>query len=252
MLKWTMALGLIIALACSGESPLSSGDDVEITPTSTSGAAVDDAGTPPTTASEAQDDEPPADVTPAIVRICEEISDEEVLMVWGEQGDTIDEDGIVCQIRLMELYNGMDALNPELNEGIFEDLAVCQEENPAEAWNDCYQSFLAQSKENLDNLEPLPGLSDAEVTALEGSEIIRNFCVAMANQSAKQGINSQALSFAEQCLSSMDPVYSMAKMMGHNADEEIVASTRCMEEAPDWEQAERCQQQVLDAMTPNR
>lgn len=252
MLKWTVALGLVMALGCAGETPFMPIDWEQTPQDPVQENAADAPPSPAPTPAPSGGTGSPANVTPDIARICAQVARQDPPPAgWGEAGDTPEETEVLCQKRMMDMRTGLESIRPGISEGPFEVLASCLEASPVEDWPLCQAGFSEQTSQQVNNLSPLEGLSDEEVAGLQGAEVVRNYCVALFNRTATLGLNNQLFGSVEQCVTSLDAVYQMGKSMGHNADEGLTAATRCMEEAEDLTQLQHCQQQASQSLQPN-
>ena len=247
-MKWIVTMCAIMALACSGIDPFSESESVdEATPPDVN---------EPTEAVASNDEqpseaiEPLGEVAPEVVRICEGLdfeADEYILNVPDEGREA---QVLSCQSQLMDMYDRLNELNPEINEGIYGDLAICIEAQPVGSRAACFQTFNEQFREKVQNLEPIQGLSAEDVSELQGAEPVVDFCVAMSNKMAGQGFDPDAIDLAPQCVASMGGLYQAAKMLNPNVDDVFEEGTRCIVASESPEQAQQCNEQLLSGLKP--
>ena len=226
MLKWTLPLGLLLALACSGELPDISGDGAAESEEG-EGPAVLPSGAPVS----AGVDAPHVDATPAIQRICNHDVAQEMVESWGQRANTPAGIARLCQAHYMDWKSEMDDINPAISDGEFEQLADCIDAAPEQGMR-CYGEFYQRLNDNMGHLPSMPGPTPEEISALQGPESLKTLCVTFFGRLAEDGIKHHPERLTE-CVEDKASEMGMLEMiLGKEKVAEITDElTDCLETA---------------------
>ena len=253
MLKWTLPVGVLLVLACSGELPELPSASSETREDSPPAMPVPSTGAPVSTGQDA----PPVDAIPAVVRICEHDEVQEMVEHWGQRASTPAGISRLCQAQYMDWKSDLDTINPALSEGIFETLADCLEV-PSPQWEQCYADYLMELEERLGRLPPMPGAPPEEIAAQEGPQALIELCVAFVERWGEEGFAYQPGRLTK-CVSDSAPqIETLQMLLGKKKTEQLMDdATRCVQTTPlqrnddsGFALLNQCMMQLMESVAP--
>ena len=269
MAKWTLALGLVPALACGGDAPttpvpeLTQGAEESVQPLVVSADEMPEEGAGYSPGTKVGAVEAP----PEITRFCEHAAEANLVESWYERAETPAGAVRLCEAEMMKNKKLLDCFDPALDDGLWDAAAACLVDAAPQTEGVCYLMILERMQlpvTNPDILPLRPGLTDEQLATVRGPETVRRLCLAMAQKDDSRGVGGVGcpdprLVAAQACLAGFivyidredpDKWGPMVGVSGLDLDGPIEEATRCVEAAKDAAAADACVVQMKKDWEP--